>query len=199
MSNRDWDKELAKIDRQLASISDEELARPTAAPAAAPGALPGRAGVSALPSGGGARATSAPSAAMSAPASSGKAKAWAWTKVTLAVAAAVGIWVSPFPARCGPPLVGLVAAAGVTSLLGLWSARATWRHRMGFGHVLALLAVVSGAVLGAREILPRVGYAMPTFDRPDTWSCQADAPATTAPTPSPGSGSPFGGPSATIL
>jgi hypothetical protein len=53
-------------------------------------------------------------------------------------------------------------------------------------------------VLGAREVLPRVGYAMPTFDRPATWSCQADAPATT-PSPSPGPGAATDGPSATTL
>lgn len=192
MTDRDWEKELAKIDRQLASLSDEELARPTAPP-------PGSAAAAAPPPRG---AVTAPAARVpltaAAVAGSGKAKAWAWTKVTLATAAAVGLWVWPFPARCGPPLLGLVAAAGATALLSLWSARGTWRHRLGFGHVLSLLALVASLVLGAREVLPRVGYAMPTFDRPATWSCQADAPATT-PSPAPGPGAANGGPSATTL
>ncbi|HMS01694.1 MAG TPA: hypothetical protein PKE51_01910 [Gemmatimonadaceae bacterium] len=192
MTDRDWEKELAKIDRQLASISDEELSRPSAPPAGGAGVPPpSRAAVTAP-------AARVPLTAAPAGASSGKAKAWAWTKVTLAATAAVGLWVWPFPARCGPPLIGLVAAAGATALLSLWSARGTWRHRLGVGHVLSLVAFASALVLGAREVLPRVGYAMPTFDRPATWSCQADAPATT-PSPSPGPGAATGGPSATTL
>jgi hypothetical protein len=182
MTDRDWDKELAKIDKQLASISDEALAAP--APAM-PTGMPR--GASAPPM------RSAPVAApgASAPAVGGKARWFTYTKVAIAAGGAVGIWVWPWAARCGLPLAGLVGAAGVVTLLGLWSARGTWRHRLGLAHVVSLLAIVSALVLGAREVLPRVGYAQPTFDRPDRWSCQAEPPAATTPqnapaTPTPG-------------
>jgi hypothetical protein len=183
MTGRDWDKELAKIDRQLAALPDDALARPPASPAA------------------GGPAASAPAAARSAvgrsaAAGGGRAKAWAWTKVLLAVAAATGLWLSPFPARCGAPLLGLVAAAAAAALLGVWSAVGTWRHRLAPGHLLSLLATAAALVLGAREVLPRVGYARPTFDRPASWRCLVDAPS--SPAPSPGPGLPTGRPSATL-
>jgi hypothetical protein len=173
MSSRDWDKELAKIDKQLASLSDEELMPP---PVPATG-MPRGAGATAV------RGT-APPAAPLASGVSGKAKLWTWTKLAVAAAAAVGVWFWPWPARCGLPLVGLVSAGAGVSVLGLWSAVGTWRHRLGVAHVLSLLAICSGLVLGAREVLPRVGYAQPTFDRPDRWSCQV-APAAPATTPAP--------------
>jgi hypothetical protein len=182
MTDRDWDKELAKIDKQLASISDEALAAPAPAP---PTGMPR--GVTAAPMRS-APVASAPAA--SAPAVSTKGRWWTYTKVALASSGAVGIWLWPWAARCGVPLAGLVGAAGLVSLLGLWSARGTWRHRLGFAHVLSLLAVTSALVLGAREVLPRVGYAQPTFDRPDRWSCQAEPPAATTPQNVPASPAP---------
>ena len=49
MADRDWDKELAKIDKQLASISDEALVAKPAAPAAQTGKAPGEAGKASAP------------------------------------------------------------------------------------------------------------------------------------------------------
>ncbi len=171
MSSRDWEKELAKIDKQLASIPDEELI---------PAPVPPATG---MPRGVAAPAARASSVAAPVIGVTGKAKAWAFTKLALAVAAGVAIWFWPWPARCGLPLIYLVAAGGGTSLLGVWSSASTWRLRMGRAHMLSLLVVVSGAVLVAREVLPRVGYAQSSFDRPDRWSCQAAPPA---PATSPG-------------
>ena len=183
MSSRDWDKELAKIDKQLASLSDDELLAPT----------PPATG---MPRGAGATAVRATAGAAALPAAAapgaGRARWWTWSKLAVTATAAVAIWFWPWPARCGLPLAGLVAAGAGVSLLGLWTAVGTWRHRMGLAHTLSLLAIVSGLVLGAREVLPRVGYAHSTFDRPDRWSCQAappapatDAPASSAPIPAP--------------
>jgi hypothetical protein len=175
MTSRDWDKELAKIDKQLASISDEALAAP--APVVPTG----------MPRGAGATSVRSAPPAVAAPAATGKARWFTYTKVALATSGAVGLWVWPWAARCGLPLMGLVGAAGAVALLGLWGARGSWRHRLGFAHVLSLLAVVSALVLGAREVLPRVGYAQPTFDRPDRWSCQVAPPTDATPqsTPAP--------------
>jgi hypothetical protein len=199
MSDRNWDAELARIDRQLASVSDEELLASTA-PAAT-----GRSGVARAP------VTGAPSGA--SPARAGGAAgatvpaggAWrAWVKVGIAVAAAAGLMYWPWPARCGLPLVGFTAATGGVALLGLWSAVGTWRHRTGVAHVASLLVVLWGLALGAREVLPRFGYAVPTAARGATWSCEATAPAAApdappAPTPAAPATAPTGSPTATIL
>lgn len=157
----DWDKELAKIDKQLASISDDELLK-SAQPVAPAKGAPARA----LPAG----APKAP--VLPAATVPGAGKPWlSWAKVLVAVGAAAGLMFWPWPARCGAPLIGFTAATGGVALLGLWSALGTWRHRLGLAHVASLLVTAWGLALGAREVLPRVGYAVPTAERPGQWSC----------------------------
>lgn len=190
----DWDKELAKIDKQLASISDDELLASSAPAPTAPGTAKGA--TKSLPAG----RAAAPAATATATAASGKS--WlAWVKVLVAVGAAAGLMVWPWPARCGLPLAGFTAATGGVALLGLWSAVGTWRHRLGLAHVASLLVTVWGVALGAREVLPRVGYAIPTTERAATWSCDGlppapESPPGAAPDANPGL-VPNGGPGAT--
>ena len=160
----DWDKELAKIDKQLASISDDELMK------SAQSSTPAKSGAApkALPA-----ARSSSSAAPIGVPNSAAAKPWmSWVKVLVAVGAAAGLMFWPWPARCGAPLLGFTAATGAVALLGLWSAVGTWRHRLGLAHIASLLVTVWGIALGAREILPRVGYAVPSVERPAQWSCE---------------------------
>ncbi len=168
MSDRNWEAELAKIDKQLASVSDEALLAESKA--AAPAKTAGRtvaAPMVAAPARSGAGAASA---GLSAPA----AGAWrGWVKVAIAVGAAAGLMFWPWPAACGGPLIGFTAATGAVALLGVWSAVGTWRHRLGLAHVASLLVVVWGLALGAREILPRAGYAIPTAERSAGWRCPA--------------------------
>lgn len=178
MSDRNWEAELAKIDKQLASVSDEQLRASAAAPVATQG------GRAAAPKalGGGAPQAAAPSAGVTL-------KPWtSWAKVIIAVGAAAGMMWWPWIARCGPPVWGFTIAAGGVSALGVWSAIGTWRHRLGWAHIASLLVVGWGVLLGAREVLPRVGYAIPTLERPAAWSCDALPPApstspNTTPTP----------------
>jgi len=174
MTQRDWEKELAKIDKQLASMPDDALLPP-----AQPTGTGMPRGVT------GSALRSAGTAVSSAPGASRKATIWTYTKLAVAIAAGVGVWFWPWPARCGMPLMGLVAAGGGVGLLGIWSAFGTWRHRLGRAHIVSLLVLVSGVALVAREVLPRVGYAEATFDRPARWTCQAEPPAP-AVTPTPG-------------
>jgi hypothetical protein len=185
----DWDKELAKIDKQLASISDEELlktAQPTAPAKTA-------ASAKALPA---ARTTAAPATASP---SVGAGKPWvAWAKVLIAVGAAAGLMFWPWPARCGVPLMGFTVATGGVALLGMWSAVGTWRHRLGWAHLASLLVTMWGLGLGAREVLPRVGYALPSPERAAQWSCDGlpPAPSTTPNGPGVQPGSPTNTPAA---
>lgn len=195
----DWDKELAKIDKQLASISDEELMK------SAQPMVPAKAGAApkALP----AAKPAASAGPMSMP-SAVAGKPWvSWLKVLVAVGAAAGLMFWPWPARCGAPLIGFTAATGGVALLGMWSAVGTWRHRLGLAHVASLLVTMLGLALGAREVLPRVGYAIATPERAAQWSCEGlplnnpagtPAPGTSAPGTTPNS-APAGLPSGTTL
>lgn len=174
MSDRNWEAELAKIDKQLASISDEQLMATSAPAAPAAGAK----------AGGRLAAPSAAPKAIAAPAASGGALAsgrpWVtWVKVLLAVGAAAGLMWWPWPARCGVPLWGFTAATGGVAALGIWSAIGTWRHRLGWAHLASLGVIAWGAALGAREVLPRVGYAIASEQRPAQWSCEGLPPVST--------------------
>ena len=163
----DWDAELKKIDKQLESVSDAALI-PTPAKSASPAAK----------------------AAVAAERAS--TRTWpALLRLALATALAIGILFWPYPSRCGVGLAGyLVAVSGVT-VAGLWSSVWTWRHRTARAHVLSLLLVVWGLVLGAMEILPRSGYARADATRPAGWVCSAaPAPAPTATPVTPGTGAP---------
>ena len=166
MSSTDWDKELAKIDKQLGSISDEELARSTP-PAKATGA---RAAGVALP-----------------PAASRLTKRQAlglFSRLALALGLGVAMLFWPYAQRCGSGLFIYLGALVVVIGAGLWSAVAAWRHRAAKTHILSLAVVAWGVTLGAREVLPRVGYARPELGFPTTWMC------TSPPAPSPQPGTP---------
>ncbi|HSA56391.1 MAG TPA: hypothetical protein VLE53_11860 [Gemmatimonadaceae bacterium] len=147
MATRDWDKELAKIDRQLESISDEALlpAKGAATPVAKAEVLEKQ------------RTTTT---------------FGVMARLTLAVALGVGMFFWPYSARCGAGLFAYLAAVGVLIGAGIWSSAWTWRHRSVRGHLLSLLIVLWGGILGAQEVLPRIGYAIPTEAHPATWMCQ---------------------------
>ncbi len=92
-------------------------------------------------------------------------------RLTLVTALGVGMLFWPYSARCGLGLFGYLGAVGVLVVGGAWSALWSWRHRAPKAHVLSLLLMLWGGVLGAMEILPRVGYAIPTEIHPAIWMC----------------------------
>ncbi len=144
MTDRDWDAELRKIDRQLASVPDAastpaQVNKGNAAPPAT-----------------GAQATSA---------------FGVYARLSLAVALGVAIIFWPYSARCGLGLAGYLAAVAVLITAGAWSSVWTWRHRAARAHTLSLLLLGWGLVLASIDVLPRVGYAKPTADHPARWSC----------------------------
>ena len=149
MPDRDWDKELAKIDKQLASISDDALLGPTPVqiPAKGKGGVP-------------AKSTPAPKAEKRAAAvrEPTETKAWAvYLRLLIAIALGVGIFWWPYQTRCGAGLAGYLAANVAVIVGGLWSAVWTWKHRAARSHTLSLLIVLLGMVLGAIQVLPRIG------------------------------------------
>jgi hypothetical protein len=185
MADRDWDKELAKIDKQLGSLKDEDLLpRPQATPAK----LPAKSGVAPAKSGGAPAKSSSPHATAPATAAAGVpaergTNAWAvYARLTISVALGVAMVVWPYPSRCGGGLAAYLAAVVVVITSGVWSAVWTWRHRASHAHILSLLLILWGLVLGSVEVLPRAGYAKPDARHPGNWSCAepaaAPAPAT---------------------
>ncbi len=147
MSTRDWDQDLKRIDKTLESVSDDAL----------------------LP------AQGAPTPAAKAEIASVRQQTstfGVFARLVLAVALAVGMVFWPYVARCGAGLAGYMGAVLVVVAAGAWTAVWTWRHRSARAHVLSLLLVLWGLVLGTLEVLPRVGYAVPTVDRPATWLCE---------------------------
>ena len=146
MAESKWDREMAKIDRQLESVSDEALfpTKANASPAARAATAEKQQKTSTL---------------------------GVLARLTLATALAVAILFWPYDARCGLQLAYYLAAVAAVTAGGVWSAVWSWRHRSGRAHTLSLLLIVWGLVLGAMEILPRVGYATPSLERPAVWSC----------------------------
>ena len=143
---KNWDKELARIDKQLESMADETL----------------------LP----ASAAATPQAKAEIKAQQGRTRTLGvLARLTLAVALGVGMLFWPYDARCGFGLAGYLASVGVVVGSGAWSAIWSWRHRAPRAHVLSLLIVLWGLVLGAVEILPRTGYARPDPAHPVSWFC----------------------------
>jgi hypothetical protein len=152
MAERDWTKELAKIDRQLESVSDEALFPTKGAPGKGP--------------------KSAATRAENVDKQNTTSTLGVFIRLLLSVALGVGIIFWPYDARCGFGLFGYLAAVGVVTASGIWSAIWTWRHRSARGHTLSLLLVLWGVILGAMEVLPRVGYAKADALHPATWTCK---------------------------
>ena len=146
MASSNWEKELAKIDKQLESMSDEALlpSKPSASPAAKAEHVEVQRTTTTL---------------------------GVMTRLLLATALGVGMAFWPYEARCGGGLFGYLGAVGVLLAAGTWSAVWTWRHRSGRGHTWSLLLILWGAILGAQEVLPRIGYAIPSEAHPASWVC----------------------------
>jgi hypothetical protein len=147
MPPSNWDKELAKIDKQLESMSDEALLPAKNAPT--------------------------PAARVEAEAVQRSTSTFGvMLRLLLAVALGVGMVFWPYPSRCGAGLFAYLAASGVLMTAGTWSAIWSWRHRSPRAHILSLLLVLWGGTLAAAEVLPKLGYAIPSEDHPAAWMCQ---------------------------
>jgi hypothetical protein len=154
MTERDWDKELAKIDAEMAKSANQPApSRSSVAPSGAPSSASMGAGPSAPPSG-------PPTTNFGV-----------YSRLTLAVAVGVGIIFWPYANRCGAGLAGYLGAVAAVIIAGGWSAVWTFRHRAARAHVLSLLLVLWGLILASLDVLPRVGYAKPTLEHPAAWTC----------------------------
>ncbi len=166
MSERDWDAELKKIDAEMAKAAS----RPAPAPSRAAPPAPSAAG--ALGAGSGAAPAAGGIGAFGAPAAPATTNFGVYARLTLAVAVGVGIIFWPYANRCGMGLAGYLGAVGAVIVSGAWSAVWTFRHRAGRAHLLSLLLVLWGLILASLDVLPRIGYAVPTTEHPAAWRCE---------------------------
>lgn len=150
---RDWDKEMAEIDKIIAKTPAQG--------AREPGSQGARGGPAALP---------APQRAAAPPAiRSGREGLVTWVKVFLGVGVAAAVALAwPYAHVCGIPLYGYLAAAGGVALVGLWGVVASWQSRKALAHMLSLLAMLTGVVLVGKVLLDRTNYPK----QPSTWTCQ---------------------------
>ena len=146
MSDRDWTKEMAKIDKQLETVSDEALF-PTS-----PSQTPER------------RAEVREQQK--------NTSLGVMLRLLLSILLGVGIVFWPYEAKCGFGLAAYLAAVGVVVVSGAWSAVWSWRHRSGRAHSLSLLILLWGLVLAGMEVLPRIGYAKGDPTHPTAWACK---------------------------
>jgi hypothetical protein len=150
---RDWDRDMAEIDR---AIAKQGGVPPGGVPPPAPATRGG--GLIVPPP----------------PRRRSVALTWFWVGLALALGVALVVW--PYQRSCGLQLVFFLGAAGVTALIGVLGALASWSNRRGFAHLVALLVIAWAAGVGLSEVLPRVGYARTSLP----WMCPAGAPAPTA-------------------
>lgn len=151
---RDWDKELAEIDKLMAPQG----------PGAAEPRASARGDLAASP-------RSSASAPRENPrALTGAARprsATVWLVALLGPVGAAGLAVWPYPKACGLSLgvylVGLLAVLGAA----IWAMRTAWRAQRGLAMVIGTLTLLTALGLAAIEILPRVGYARTSL----TWTC----------------------------
>jgi hypothetical protein len=154
--SRDWDKEMAAIDKVIAKGGY-----------VAPG------GAAPAPQGGGGGQAPAPAFTPSgAPPAGSRAWFGIWIRTLLALALAFGLWVWPWTRFCGLNLYWFLGATTVLALAAIWVMIVGWKGRSALAHLLGFLMFGFAVWLGAAEILPRVGYAK--LHR--VWACPVEAP-----------------------
>ena len=139
--DRDWDRELAKIDKLMG-----------AEPAAPPN--PAGTGTPAVRQ---AEAPARPASRPPGPPPRGGLRVWAWTLLGPLGVVGLGLW--PYSRSCGA-LLG-VYLVGVAAVIGaaLVTLRNAWVHRRGVALSIGIVTLVAGLALATAEVLPRVGYA----------------------------------------
>jgi len=142
---RNWDQELAAIDKVIASG------------AGAPSSVPAARSGGSAPAGGGAARPPSRRAAITT-----------WVRVVLGVAVAAAVLQWPYAHRCGLGLMLYLGSAAMVAVAGAWAMLVSWHRRQGWAHFIGLGVFLGGLVLVAMVVLPRVGYAV----GPLPWMCE---------------------------
>ena len=147
---RNWDKELADIDKLIAA--DRSPAAPAAPVKAAEGA---------------ARPVAARPAAPTGVVTRRRDTIGIWLRALLGILGTLALAYWPYDKACGGWLYLYLTGVAAVVLIGLYTMRYAWTHRRGVAHVVGLLVLLAGITLAAAEILPRTGYAAVAH----TWTC----------------------------
>jgi hypothetical protein len=151
---RDWDQEMAEVDRLLKKLPAAEPPPPPPSRQAASDPTVRRPAFSRAPS--------------ASPAWTGGEWVATWIKVLLGlligIGVAPGVW--PYSHGCGLRLIFYLLGVTTVIAAGLWASISSWKGRLGFAHVVAQVLVVWGILLLTREVLPRVGA-----DAAAVWLC----------------------------
>ncbi|HEY7686505.1 MAG TPA: hypothetical protein VH833_10410 [Gemmatimonadales bacterium] len=140
---RDWDRELAEVDRLLNQLPTHQAEQAAAAAK---------------------RAAAPPSAPASSQPTS---RAGTWARVGLGLLIGIGMTQWPYTHGCGLKLFIYLGGVFTVIVAGVWSGLSSWKRQMGVAHILSQGLVIWGLVLAAREVLPRIGYAKEVA----TWFC----------------------------
>ena len=157
-------KDAAIVDRLLEGLffgGDTSTAKPAQTPK---GTMPSR------PSMPGARSGASARHSLGTPkgdraSESGRLATWARIAIGCLVAGAMTQW--PYAHACGFELGLYLAAVGMVIVTGVWGGSFAWKNRFVLAHIVSQGLIVWGLVLGAGQVLPRVGYAMEQA----TWGC----------------------------
>ncbi len=101
-----------------------------------------------------------------------------WGSVSLGLLLGLALPEWPYDRACGSWLLLYLSAVSLVVIAGLWGARVSWRGRIGWAHILAVITIIWGLALTAHEVLPRIGYAKTRL----AWRCHdthAAAPSAT--------------------
>jgi hypothetical protein len=136
---RDWDKEMAEVDRLLNKLPHAEPTLGRSSGGERTVKKPGVSGGGGVPSHGDWLGT--------------------WAKVALGVLVGVGVTpgVWPYTHGCGLRLIFYLVGVAALIAAGVWAGVSSWRRRLGVAHVIAQVLIVWGAILATHELLPRVG------------------------------------------
>lgn len=152
---RNWDKELAEVDRLIAGLGGQPAAPPPVSQRAAPGA----AGVL--------------TEQRAAQNRRETLRTWLWFVLAAGLGAALQWW-WPYSRACGWPLYGYLGAVGVFGVAAAWSTIQSWRTRSVVAHFLSVGLLFWATALGATEVLAREGYLQQSQY---SWRCPAAPPA----------------------
>ena len=90
-----------------------------------------------------------------------------WGRISLGVLIAIGMLQWPYDHACGLNLGFYLAAVAMVMVSAGWGSTFSWRNRMPVAHAMSQVLFIWGLVLGAGQVLPRVGYAKDLA----TWRC----------------------------
>jgi hypothetical protein len=140
---RDWDKEMAEIDKVIAKAGPPAAQSPAASPARE--AQP-RLSTPAVRSPG-------------VTVTRRRDTAGVWFRALLGAAGAVALPFWPYGKTCGTMLYVYMIGTAAVIAAGIWAMRGAWIHRRGVAHIAGLLVLIAGVGLAAIEIVHRTAWA----------------------------------------